>query len=270
MTTFIGRREFIPLLGGAVTWPLTARAQLGGGKLPTVGLLGASTRSNWNNWTSAFVRRLGELGWIEGRTVAIEYRWAEGSSERFTEIAAEFVRLNVDVIVTVGSAVAAVKQITTTVPIVFAIAVDPVGTGLVASLARSGGNITGLSTQTGDLTGKRIELLRELLPDLRRLATIANVGYAGSVSEIGKVQAVAGKLGLDVIVLGVRRAGALAIRLRVPGDGSSQRCVLTSTTDRNCAAIRPANASALSKFSIGSPPNASGAAAAIPGAVPLG
>ena len=210
MTAFIGRREFMTLLGGAVTWPLTARAQLGGGKLPTVGLLGASTRSNWNNWTSAFVRRLGELGWIEGRTVAIEYRWAEGSSERFTEIAAEFVRLNVDVIVTVGSAVAAVKQITTTVPIVFAIAVDPVGTGLVASLARPGGNITGLSTQTGDLTGKRIELLLELLPDLRRLATIANVGYAGSVSEIGKVQAVAGKLGLDVIVLGVRRAEDIA------------------------------------------------------------
>jgi putative ABC transport system substrate-binding protein len=203
------RRKFITLLGGAavMAWPLTARAQLGGGKLPTVGVLGASTRSNWNAWTSALVRRLGELGWIEGRTIAIEYRWAEGSTERFTEIAAEFVRLNVDVIVTVGSAVAAVHEITTTIPIVFAIAVDPVGTGLVASLARPGGNnITGLSTQTGDLTGKRIELLRELFPDLRRLATIGNVGYAGSVSEIDKVQAVAGKLGLDVVVLGVRHA----------------------------------------------------------------
>jgi len=182
----------------------------GGKKLPTVGLLGASTRSNWNHWTAAFVRRLGELGWIEGRTVAIEYRWAEGSSERFAEIAAEFVQLKVDVVVTVGSAVAAVKQATSTIPIVFAIAVDPVGTGIVASLARPGGNITGLSTQTADLTGKKIELLRELLPGLRRLATIANIGYAGSVAEIGEVQAAAGKLGLDVIVLGIRRAEDIA------------------------------------------------------------
>jgi putative tryptophan/tyrosine transport system substrate-binding protein len=205
------RREFITLLGGAAAaWPFTARAQRGGKKLPTVGLLGASTRSNWNHWTAAFVRRLGELGWIEGRTVAIEYRWAEGSSERFAEIAAEFVQLKVDVVVTVGSAVAAVKQATSTIPIVFAIAVDPVGTGIVASLARPGGNITGLSTQTADLTGKKIELLRELLPGLRRLATIANIGYSGSVAEIGEVQAAAGKLGLDVIVLGIRRAEDIA------------------------------------------------------------
>jgi putative ABC transport system substrate-binding protein len=205
------RREFITLLGGAAaTWPFTARAQRGGKKLPTVGLLGASTRSNWNHWTAAFVRRLGELGWIEGRTVAIEYRWAEGSSERFAEIAAEFVQLKVDVVVTVGSAVAAVKQATSTIPIVFAIAVDPVGTGIVASLARPGGNITGLSTQTADLTGKKIELLRELLPGLRRLATIANIGYSGSVAEIGEVQAAAGKLGLDVITLGIRRAEDIA------------------------------------------------------------
>ena len=112
--------------------------------------------------------------------------------------------------VTVGSAVAAVKQATSTIPIVFAIAVDPVGTGIVASLARPGGNITGLSTQTADLTGKKIELLRELLPGLRQLATIANTGYAGSVAEIGEVQAAAGKLGLDVIVLGIRRADDIA------------------------------------------------------------
>jgi putative ABC transport system substrate-binding protein len=205
------RREFIRMLGGAAAaWPFTARAQRGGKKLPTVGLLGASTRSNWNHWTAAFVRRLGELGWIEGRTVAIEYRWAEGSSERFAEIAAEFVQLKVDVVVTVGSAVAAVKQATSTIPIVFAIAVDPVGTGIVASLARPGGNITGLSTQTADLTGKKIELLRELLPGLRRLATIANIGYSGSVAEIGEVQAAAGKLGLDVITLGIRRAEDIA------------------------------------------------------------
>ena len=132
----IKRREFITLIGGAAAvWPLAARAQRAG-KLPTIGFLGASTPSAWSQWTAAFAQRLRELGWTEGRTVAIEYRWAEGRSERYTDIATEFVRHNVDVIVTVGSAVAATKQVTSTIPIVFAIAVDPVGSGMVASLAR--------------------------------------------------------------------------------------------------------------------------------------
>src|SRR5262245_6966502 len=129
------RREFIGLLSGATAaLPFAAHAQQT--NLPVIGLLGASTRTNWTPWTAAFVQRLGELGWVEGRTVAIEYRWAEGRSERFGEIAAEFARLKVDVIVTVGSAVLAAKQVTTTIPIVFAIAVDPVGTGMVESLAK--------------------------------------------------------------------------------------------------------------------------------------
>ncbi len=143
------RRGFITLLGGAAAWPLAAHAQQS--KLPTIGLLGASTSSNWSQWTAAFVQRLHELGWIEARTVAIEYRWAEGRRERFTEIATEFVRLKVDVIVTVGSAAVVAKQVTSALPIVFAIAVDPLTSGLVASLARPGGNVTGLSTQTADL-----------------------------------------------------------------------------------------------------------------------
>ena len=204
------RREFITMLGGAaaassVSWPLAARAQQAG-KLPTIGFLGASTPSNWSLWTAAFVQRMRELGWTEGRTVAIEYRWAEGRSERYTEIATEFVRLKVDVIVTVGTAVAAAKQATSTIPIVFAIAVDPVGSGMVASLARPGGNATGLSVQSTELAGKRIELLREVLPNLRRLAIIADVGYSGSVLEAAEVQAAARKVGLDVDVLEIRHA----------------------------------------------------------------
>ena len=204
------RREFITMLGGAaaassVSWPLAARAQQAG-KLPTIGFLGASTPSNWSPWTAAFVQRMRELGWTEGRTVAIEYRWAEGRSERYTEIATEFVRLKVDVIVTVGTAVAAAKQATSTIPIVFAIAVDPVGSGMVASLARPGGNATGLSVQSTELAGKRIELLREVLPNLRRLAIIADVGYSGSVLEAAEVQAAARKVGLDVDVLEIRHA----------------------------------------------------------------
>ena len=171
------RREFITLLGGAAAlWPLAARAQQAA-KLPTIGFLGQTTRSAGSEWIAAFVQRLRELGWIEGRTIAIEYRWAEGRDERFAEIAAEFVRLKVDVIVTSGTpAVLAAKQATSVIPIVFATAGDPVGTGLVASLARPGGNVTGLSIQATDLAGKRLELLREVVPGLRRLAIMANVG----------------------------------------------------------------------------------------------
>jgi putative ABC transport system substrate-binding protein len=199
------RREFITLLGGAAAWPLAARAQQPG-KLPTIGFFGVSTPLNWNPWTAAFVQRLRELGWIEGRTVAIEYRWAEGRGERFAEIAAEFVRLKVDVIVTAGGAVPAAKQATSTIPIVFAIAVDPVGSGLVASLARPGGNVTGSSIQSVEVAGKRVEILHELLPDLQRMAIMGNVDYDGAVREIGEVQAAAAKLGLNVDVLKIRHA----------------------------------------------------------------
>ena len=138
------RREFITLVGSAAAWPLAARAQQAG-KLPIIGFLGSSTPSAMAQWVDAFVQRLRDLGWIEGRTVAIEYRWAEGRSSRAAEIAAEFVRLNVDVIVTYASvAVLAAKQATSVIPIVFAAATDAVGAGLVASLARPGGNVTGL------------------------------------------------------------------------------------------------------------------------------
>ena len=201
----MNRREFITLLSGAVAaWPLAARTQQA--KLPTIGFLGTSTPLNWNPWTAAFVQRLRELGWIEGRTVAIEYRWAEGRSERYSEIATEFVRLKVDVILTVGTAIPAAKQAASTIPIVFAIAVDPVGSGLVASLARPGGNVTGSSGQSVEVAGKRVEILRELLPDLRRMAIIGNVDYEGAVREIGEVQAAAAKLGLNADVLEIRHA----------------------------------------------------------------
>jgi putative ABC transport system substrate-binding protein len=178
------RREFMALLGGATAaaWPLYARAQQPS-RLPTIGLLGVSTPSAWGHWVAAFVQRLRELGWTEGRTVAIEYRWAEGRTERFAEIAAEFVRLKVDVIITAANAVLAAKQATSVIPIVFVLANDPVSTGLVASLARPGGNVTGLSIQSTDLAGKRLELLREVIPGLRRLAILTNVGYAAAMQN---------------------------------------------------------------------------------------
>jgi putative ABC transport system substrate-binding protein len=205
MASYIRRREFLATLGGAAAWPLAARAQQPF-KAPIIGFLGASTSAAWSAWTSAFVRRLGELGWIDGRNLRIEYRWAEGREERYAEIAAEFVRLQVDVIVTVQSALVATKQATATIPIVFAIAPDPVGAGLVGSLAKPGGNITGLSMQATDIAAKRLELMREVLPDLRRLALMANVGYPASVLEIAEVRTAASKLGLELDLLEIRHA----------------------------------------------------------------
>jgi ABC-type uncharacterized transport system substrate-binding protein len=204
------RRDFITLLGGAAAaWPLAARAQQPG-KRPTIGFLGAATASAWRPWTAVFVQRLGELGWIEGRTVAIEYRWAEGRPERYVEIAAEFVRRKVDVVVTVESAVPIVKQATSVMPIVFAVANDPVGGGLVASLSRPGGNVTGLSAQQADIAGKRLELLREIRPNLRRLAVLANVGHRESVLEMDQVQAAARPLSIEIATLEIRRAEDIA------------------------------------------------------------
>ena len=205
------RRAFIAIAGAAAAASAAgaARAQQPA-KLPTIGFLGTAAPSAWSPWVAAFVQRLRELGWIEGRTVAIEYRWAEGRDERYAEIAAELVRLKVDVIVTAGIAVLAAKQATSVIPIVFAVASDPVGSGLVASLARPGGNVTGLSNQSTDLATKRLELLREAVPGLRKLAILANVGYPAAVLEMREVLATAGTLGLEVATLEIRRAEDIA------------------------------------------------------------
>src|SRR5215813_7373932 len=203
------RREFLSLLGGAAAWPLLARAQQAG-KLPTIGFLVSGTPSSHAQWVVALLQRLRELGWSEGRTVAIEVRWAEGRPERFAEIAAEFVRLKVDVIVAAGPAAFAAKQATSVIPIVFATVADPLGSGLVASLARPGGNVTGLSLTSPELAGKRLELLREAVAGLRRLAVMANADYPPAVRELEKVEAAARPLGIEVIPLKIRQASDIA------------------------------------------------------------
>ena len=205
------RREFITLLGGAAAaWPLAARAERPG-RLPTIGFLGATTHPAVSYWTVAFERRLRELGWIEGSTIAIEYRWAEGRQDRFAEIAAEFVRLNVNVIVTYATApTIAAKQATSVIPIVFATAGDPVGTGLVDSLARPGGNVTGLSNQQADLASKRLELFREINPKLRNLTIVGNVDAPASVLEMKEVETAARTLGLEVAKSEIRLAEEIA------------------------------------------------------------
>ena len=211
----IGRREFITLVGGAAAaWPLAARAQQPA-KLPTIGFLGATTPSAQSQWTAAFLERLRGLGWIEGRNVAIEYRWMEGRNERVAEIAAEFVQLRVDVIVVQGTAaVVGAKQATSVIPIVFALAGDPVGSGLVASLARPGGNVTGLSGQQADIAAKRLELLREVVPSLHRLAIVANLGNPYAILELGEIQGGARALGLEAATFEIRRAEDVAPAFR--------------------------------------------------------
>jgi putative ABC transport system substrate-binding protein len=201
----VKRRDFITLLGGAAAWPVEAWGQQAG-KLPTIGLLVAGTPATHGQWVAAFVQRLSELSWIVGRTIVIEYRWLEGRTERFAETAAEFVRLKVDVIVTNGNAsVIAAKQATTVIPIVFTVAGDPVGTGLVGNLARPGGNVTGLSIQQTDTATKRLELLREVVADLRRLAIIANVGNPAATQEMGEVKVGARSFGMDTTTFEIRR-----------------------------------------------------------------
>jgi putative ABC transport system substrate-binding protein len=181
------------------------------GPLPTIGFLVPGTPTSHGQWVAAFVQRLRELGWIEGRTITIEYRWAEGRSERFAEIAAEFVRRKVDVIVTSATeAVVAAKQATSVIPIVIAAAGDPVGTGLVASLARPGGNVTGLSIQQTDVAAKRLELLREIVPGLRRLAILGNVSGPAVVLDMREAEAAARTLGMEVITSEIRRGEDIA------------------------------------------------------------
>ena len=202
------RREFITLLGGAAAWPLAARAQQPA--TPTIGYLGSGTPATQGQLVAVFVQRLRELGWIEGRTIAIEYRWADGRFERFAEIAAEFVRLKVDVILTSGPAVFAAKQATSIIPIVFATVADPLSTGLVDSLARPGGNVTGLSLTSPELAGKRLELLREVVPGLRQLAIMANGDYPPGMRELEEVETAARALGIETIALKIRQAADIA------------------------------------------------------------
>jgi putative tryptophan/tyrosine transport system substrate-binding protein len=209
MAIGIGRRQFISALGaGAAAWPLTVRAQQAR-KLPTVGFMGADA-AVWSPWTAAFVKRLAELGWIENRTVTIEYRWNEGRRERMAEIAAEFVRLKVDIIVTAGGEAAIVKRGTSDFPIVFAIDADPVSDGLVASLAHPGGNVTGLSNQSADVSSKRLELLQKIVPHLHRLAIIFNGDYHSAMVEAGDVQVTASRLGIEVAKFDIKRAEDIA------------------------------------------------------------
>jgi putative ABC transport system substrate-binding protein len=205
------RREFISVLGSAAAaWPLAARAQ-SRRKLRTIGFLVSGAPSSHGPWFAALAERLRQLGWIEDRDIKIEYRWAEGRPELYTEFAAEFVRLNVDVIVALGAGpVLAAKQATSVIPIVFPASGDPVGTGLVQSLKRPGGNVTGLSLQQSELGSKRLELLRELIPSLRRLGVLANLSNPVNQLEVGEIEGTAQVVKLETVRYDIRRAEEIA------------------------------------------------------------
>jgi putative tryptophan/tyrosine transport system substrate-binding protein len=224
----IKRREFITLLGGAAAaWPLAARAQQPA-KLPIIGYLSSATPVTQGPWLTAFVQRLSELGWTESRNVKIEVRWAEGRTQRAAEIAAEFDALKVNAIVTSGGLVPTVKQATSNVPIIFTSALDPVASGYVESLARPGGNITGLSRQSTDAVGKRLEFLRELVPDLRRLAIMTNAGNPGNVLEMREAQGKAHMLGIEVATSEIRRAEDIALAFDALKDKAQALYVVSS------------------------------------------
>ena len=204
----MNRRTFITLVGGAAAWPLAARAQ----QAPrlVIGLLGSGTAAAQSEWTAALLQRLRELGWSEGRNLIIEYRWGEGRTERFSEIAAEFVQRKVTIILTHNTPpTLAAKQATSSIPIVFATAGDPIGAGIVASLARPGGNITGLSSQSPDAAGKKLELFRQVVPGLHRLATLADVDNPYAALDLRQLNEAARTLGIEVLSFEIRRSEEL-------------------------------------------------------------
>jgi putative tryptophan/tyrosine transport system substrate-binding protein len=199
------RREFIALLGGAAAaWPLAARAQQAG-KIYTIGILSAGSFDPTAPSVAIIPDALRALGWIEGKNIVFERRYAENRVERLPELAAELVRLNVDVIVGIGTlAPLAAKRATTTIPIVMTAAGDPLGSGLVASLARPGGNVTGMSLMAPDLGGKRLELLKELLPRLARVAVLWNAANPYPALVFKETQAAGRTVGIEVQSLEVR------------------------------------------------------------------
>jgi putative tryptophan/tyrosine transport system substrate-binding protein len=220
------RRDLIAHAGIIALWALPSplRAQ-GSGK--TVGFIGAAGQQSQAPLTAAFVDRLRELGWVEGRTVTIDYRWAEGSAERAGSAATDLVSRKVDVIFTNGTpVVSAVKRATSQIPVIF-IAGDPVGTGLVDSLSRPGANLTGLSLQSSELAGKHLELLQNVVQELRRVAVLVNVNAQNAVEQMHEAQRSAGSLGIEIQVLEIRRPDDIA-RAVERAKGNAQALYVTN------------------------------------------
>jgi putative ABC transport system substrate-binding protein len=226
------RREFITLLGGAaVAWPLAARAQQGD-RVPRVGVLmyPAADDPDAPVRVAAFARGLKELGWIEGRNIRIEYRWGGGDPDRIRKYAAELVALAPDVImVSSGSALAALQNATRTVPIVFVNVTDPVGAGYVASLARPGANTTGFSLFEYGLGGKWLELLKQITPGMTRVAVLRNPSLTSGTGQFAAIQAVAPSLGVELTPVDVRDASGIEHAIAGFARGSNEGLIVTAS-----------------------------------------
>ena len=233
------RRAFIAGLGSAAAWPAVARAQQGE-RVRRIGvMISVANNALGQARFRAFQQGLERLGWTDGRNLAIEVRWSEGRAERYAEITAEFVRLKVDVIVTTATLPTILaKEATQVIPIVFIGAADPIATGLVGSLAHPSGNVTGLSNQSRDIASKRVEMLRQLVPGLRRVAILGNTDNAANVLEMREVQAAANTLGLDVVRLEIRRAEEIASALEpLKGPALALYVVIDAVTNANALRI---------------------------------
>jgi len=207
------RREFILLTSGVAIGSMSAAYGQQTAKPPIVGFLVAGTQASHGAWVTAFVERLSKLGWTDGRNVKIEYRWAAGDVQRIAEFAAEFVRLKVDVIVTSAYGVVAAKQATSSIPIVFAAYGDAVANGIVASLARPGGNVTGLSIQPSELSSKRLELARDIIPNVRRFAALVNTNYLGVTQEVAGIRAASARLNIETNILEIQTADDIDVAM---------------------------------------------------------
>jgi putative tryptophan/tyrosine transport system substrate-binding protein len=200
MAMHLRRREFISALGTAAAWPLAGRAQQGA--MPVTGFLNAASPGPLRQQVAAFHEGLKESGYVEGQNVAVEYRWAEGQYDRLPALAADLVRRQVSVIVSGGGPVVlAAKAATTTIPIVFTAGADPVGLGLVASLRRPGGNITGVYHFASGLEAKRLDLLHEIVPKVTTIAVLVNPNYSDAENQLRDVQEAAARLGVQLVVV---------------------------------------------------------------------
>ena len=181
-------------------------------KPPVVGFLVAGTQASHGAWAAAFAQRLSELGWTDGRNVTIEYRWAAGDVRQTTQFAAEFVQRRVDVIVTSGYGVVAAKQATSTIPIISAAFGDAIASGIVKSLARPGGNVTGLTIEPAELSSKRLELLKEIIPNVRRLAALVNTHVVGAQEAVA-IRTASAKLNIDANILDIQTAEDIEVAM---------------------------------------------------------
>src|SRR5262245_41566516 len=226
------RREFIALLGGAAAWPLAARAQQGE-RVRRIGVLMSAVEGDQRGLESitAFAQGLAELGWTVGRNVRIEYRWGAGDLDRFRRYAAELIALSPDVVLaTAGSIVGAFQQASRTVPIVFVTTVDPVGGGWVESLSRPGTNATGFAAYEFSMSGKRLELLKEIAPDIKRVAVIRDPSVPAGSGGLAAIQTVAPSLGVELTPVGVRDAGEIERAITAFARGSNGGLILVGPT----------------------------------------